>query len=656
MPTPLPKPVPARVPAGVSARGENALGSVPGSAGSGPEACSSDREAFDEEEALDEYDPAVAGRVLRWSLWVVVVLVVSAGSIVLALRRPPPPAPERITSLPAPIAPRAPTVEPPVARFTDITRTAGIDYVHSTGAYGEKLLPETMGGGVAFFDFDGDGDADLLFVNGAWWPWHPLDNGPFPTAALYRNDAGQFTNVTSGSGLDVPFYGMGVATADFDQDGRIDVLLTGVGGNRLFRNEGEGRFTDVTAEAGVGGGPGDWSTCSAWFDYDNDGDLDLFVGNYIRWSRASDAEVGYSLVGVGRAYGPPNNFQGAFPYLFRNDGNGRFTDVSEASGLQVSNPLTGVAVAKSLGVSPVDLDEDGWVDLVVANDTVQNFVFLNQRDGTFREIGATSGVAFDNYGNTRGAMGIDTAWFGNDGQLGIAIGNFANEMTALYVAQNHPTSFADEALTRGVGPASRLLLKFGIFFFDYDLDGWLDLLSANGHLEEEIHKVQQSQTYAQPAQLFWNTGATGGHGFVNVQPPQGGPDLFQPVVGRGSAFADIDLDGDLDVVLTQVGGPPLLLRNDQQLGHRWLRLTLVGSAGNRDAVGATVRLTAGGITQVRQVQGARGYLSHSELPLTFGLGQAERIDAVQIHWPGGPVQHLDPPPVNTAITVARGTP
>jgi enediyne biosynthesis protein E4 len=310
-------------------------------------------------------------------------------------------------------------------------------------------------------------------------------------------------------------------------------------------------------------------------------------------------------------------------------------------------------VAKSLGVSPVDLDGDGWVDLVVANDTVQNFVFLNQGDGTFLEIGATSGVAFDNYGNTRGAMGIDTAWFGNDGQLGIAIGNFANEMTALYVAQDHPTSFADEALTRGVGPASRLLLKFGIFFFDYDLDGWLDLLSANGHLEEEIHKVQQSQSYAQPAQLFWNTGATGGRRFVDVQPSQAGPDLFQPVVGRGSAFADIDGDGDLDVVITQIGGPPLLLRNDQELGHNWLRVRLTGREANRDALGAVVRLTAGGFTQTRKVTPTRGYLSQSELPLTFGLGTCDRVDSLEVIWPGGGTQTVSVTRVNCTLVVQQ---
>jgi hypothetical protein len=540
----------------------------------------------------------------------------------------------------------------PGTRFTDITAEAGITFVHVNGAAGEKLLPETMGGGVAFFDFDNDGHPDLLFINGMSWPWDRTTHQPPATAVLYRNQGGaSFQDVTAGSGLDVPIYGMGVAVGDYDNDGWVDVLITSVGGNRLFRNRADGTFLDVTRSAGVAGDTNDWSTCAAWLDYDNDGDLDLFVGNYIRWSREIDSEVGYKLVGIGRAYGQPTNFEGAFPRLYRNDGSGTFTDVSADAGVQVRNTATGVPMAKPLGVAPVDLDNDGWMDLVVANDTVQNLVFLNRRDGTFREIGAAAGVAFDNYGNTRGAMGIDAAHFRNDHQLGLAIGNFANEMTALYVAQHSPTNFADEAITEGVGPASRLLLKFGIFFFDYDLDGWLDLLTANGHLEEEISMIQASQRYAQPAQLFWNAAPAGQVGFLVVGPDKAGNDLFQPIVGRGSAYADIDSDGDLDVVLTQVGGAPLLLRNDQQLGHHWLRLKLIGSRANRDAIGATVRLKANSITQTRRVMPTRSYLSQSELPITFGLGAADRVEELTVTWPGGETATVVPPPVNTTFTI-----
>ena len=611
----------------------------------------------DDSGEVAHYDDATIGRAFRWSLALfgLVAAAVLVGWIALRPRVAPPPPPPAPLAAPAarPVSP----VEPPTVRFTDITAEAGIDFAHANGAVGEKLLPETMGGGGAFLDFDNDGDPDLLFVNGTVWPWAPVTNGSPPTAALYLNQGdGTFRNVTAGSGLDVPVYGMGAVVGDYDNDGWVDVLITSVGGNRLFRNLGDGRFLEVTQSAGVGGDPDDWSTCAAWLDYDNDGDLDLFVGNYIRWSREIDAEVGYKLVGIGRAYGQPTNFEGAFPRLYRNDGAGAFTDVSAEAGVQVRNPATGVPLAKPLGVAPVDLDHDGWIDLVVANDTVQNLVLLNRRDGTFQEIGAAAGVAFDNYGNTRGAMGIDAARFRNDDHLGLAIGNFANEMTALYVAQHSPTHFADEAITEGIGPASRLLLKFGIFFFDYDLDGWLDLLTANGHLEEEISKIQASQRYAQPAQLFWNAAAADQVGFLVVPPEKAGHDLFQPIVGRGSAYADIDGDGDLDVVLTQVGGAPLLLRNDQQLGHNWLRLKLIGSHANRDAIGATVRLRVNNITQTRHVMPTRSYLSQSELPVTFGLGTADRIEELMVNWPGGDTVAVPVPPVNTLVTVREGTP
>ena len=595
----------------------------------------------DPEEWVASDDSAIRAG-LRWSLVILGALAVAGLGAFFALRKTEGPAKIQVTPLAAPqTVQTAQKLTLPKAPFSEVGEAAGVRFRHFTGAAGEKLLPETMGAGAAFFDADGDGDADLLLVNGNRWPWDT--QGPAsPGSALYRNDTApggaiRFTDISTGSGLETPFHGMGAAVGDYDNDGRPDVFITAVGGARLFHNEGGGRFKDVTTTAGVGGKPDDWSTAATWFDLDNDGDLDLFVGHYVKWSRAIDAEVGYKIDGSTRAYGPPMNFQGTFPSLYRNEGGGRFTDISQEGGVQVTNPSTGVPAAKSLGVVATDINADGFADLIVANDTVQNFVFENQRDGRFKEVGALTGIAFDSYGNTRGAMGIDAARFTDDGKLGIAIGNFANEMTALYVGGSSAGLFTDESISWGVGPASRLPLKFGVLFLDWDLDGRLDLLSVNGHLEEEITKVQASQKYRQPAQLFWNAGTAG---FVPVGPEQAGTALFTPIVGRGCAQADLDGDGDDDLLFTQAGGAPLLLRNDRPAGGRWVRLKLVGTRSNRDALGATVQLKAGGKTQWRTVTANRGYLSSSALPITFGLGEATAVESIEIVWPGGQRQSV----------------
>jgi enediyne biosynthesis protein E4 len=595
-------------------------------------------------------DDRIVGVAFRCSL--LALFLIALGTIVWYVKYRPSGSRVRVTHLNMPVSPEQLEAEIPNTRFRDITADSGIRFVHNNGAYGDKLLPETMGGGVAFLDFDNDGDQDLLFINATWWPGKTSEGKTPTTSALYRNDgSGRFEDVTYGSGLDISLYGMGVAVGDYDNDGFVDVFITALADNRLFHNEGNGRFQDVTAVSGLQSRTNEWSTSAAWIDIENDGDLDLFVCNYVQWSREIDLEVDYRLVGIGRAYGPPMNFPGSFPVLYRNDGRGRLTDISERAGVQIRNPATGLPMAKSLALAPVDVNGDNFIDVVVANDTVQNFLFTNRQDGTFREIGARSGIAFDVYGQTRGAMGIDAARFRNDSALGIAIGNFANEPNALYVSQQDSVIFADEAITEGVGPASRLLLKFGLFFFDYDLDGRLDVLTANGHLEEEIGKIQRSQKYRQPAQLFWNRGVAGGMGFITVPPQKCGEDLFKPLAGRGSAFADIDADGDLDVVMTQVAGPPLLLRNEQKLSHNWLRLKLVGRRTNRDAIGAWIRVRIDQQTLSRQVMPTRSYLSQSELPVTIGLAKATKVDALEILWPAGATQKITSPKLNQTLVV-----
>ena len=515
--------------------------------------------------------------------------------------------------------------------FTDVTSEAGIDFVHDAGAYGERLLPETMGGGVAFFDYDNDGDQDLLFVNSTTWPWRPQPD-VLPTSKLYRNRGdGTFEDVSKAAGMAVTLYGMGVATGDYDGDGFVDVFVTAVGENRLFRNVGGEGFEDVTAKAGVAGSPDAWSTSAAFVDIDGDGDLDLFACNYVAWSPEIDREVDYRLTGIGRAYGPPTDFPGTDSYLYRNDG-GTFVDISEDAGVHVSNPSTGQPVGKALAVAPVDVDGDRRPDLVVANDTVRNFLFLNQGEGRFREAGVEMGLAFDAGGASTGAMGVDAARFDNDDKLAVVIGNFANEMSSFYVARPGEGLFSDDAIVSGVGAPSRRALTFGVFFFDADLDGRLDMLAANGHVEPAIRRVQASQNYAQPTQLFWNCGTDCRRRYELLEVVG---DLDAPIVGRGAAYADIDDDGDLDVAITQVGGRAALLRNDQPFGHNWVRVKLVSRTANRNALGAVVTANVAGHRQVRVVNPARSYLSQVELPVTIGLGDAPRLEELIVDWPGG---------------------
>ena len=553
-------------------------------------------------------------------------------------------------------------VEVPAVRFTDVTEQSGVKFQHYSGATPEKLLPETMGGGVAVIDYDGDGKPDLLFANGRPWPGHPAPADGVPTLKLFRNKGDlQFEDVTAAAGLNVSVYGMGVTVGDYDNDGRPDVFVSCVGKHHLFRNVDGKRFEDVTATAGVGGAGPDlpnnvskeeflkWtlpipfgSSCS-FLDYDRDGWLDLFVCHYVTWSPGIDLSVNSTLTGGGRTYQQPQQLEGSQCSLYRNVDGQRFEDVSAAVRV-VSKEGTDAnarerSVGKALGVVVTDADNDGWPDILVANDTVRNFFFHNQPgpDGrrTFKEVGVDVGAAYPDEGRPRGGMGIDWGEFAPS-RSACVVANFSNE--PLTFLEKHPGArllFSDSTNVVGLSAPSRLPLKFGTFYFDYDNDGRLDLLVNNGHIDPDINRIQEKQQYRQAPQLYWNTGNPECY-FEPVTPEKAGPGLFQPLVGRGSAFADLDADGDLDVVLVGNGGPARILRNEGVKAHHWVRLDLRGDGktANRSAIGAAVTVEAGGQTYQRTVTAGRGYLSQSELVLTVGLGSASKVDKVTVRWPG----------------------
>ncbi len=560
-----------------------------------------------------------------------------------------------VTQVPEPVAPEeSATIEVaslPQVQFVEITEEVGIDFIHHNAAAGEKLLPETMGSGVAAFDYDSDGDPDLLFLNQAPWPETTASPDRPPTQALYRNDGtGQFDDVTEEAGLDLELFAQGAVTGDYDNDGDPDLYITTVNGGLLFRND-DGKFTDVTEAANARGG-NSWQTSGAFFDLENDGDLDLFLCVYVEWNRDYDLSQSFQLTGEGRHYGSPQSFQGDACVLLRNEGNGTFTEISEAAGVQIVTPELKDPMAKSLGVAPWDIDSDGFVDLAVANDTVRNFLFRNQGDGTFEEVGIVSGIAFDQLGQARGAMGIDWAYFRGDDAVALAIANFANEMTALYVADNPSRiQFTDLANVFGLGAPTQGPLKFGLFFFDYDLDGRLDLLTVNGHLESDIEATQASQQYQQPAQLFWNSGILGPSLFTLVSSEQAGPDLFTPIVGRGSVYADFDADGDLDLAVTSNGEPARVFRNDGGNENHWVRIRLRGRKSNRDGLGAKLEVAAGDLIQRRQHFLAKGYLSSVEETLTFGLGDRDQVDSIRVEWPSGMATELSGLDVNRTYVI-----
>lgn len=504
----------------------------------------------------------------------------------------------------------------PGFRLVDITAKAGINFRHNSGAYGGKLLPETLGSGCAFLDYDGDGWQDILLVNGMDWQGHKRQRS---TLRLYRNNRnGTFTDVTRKAGLDVEMYGMGVAVGDYNNDGFPDILITCVGQNRLFRNTGKGTFVDVTRASGLAGKQG-FSTSALWFDFDGDGLLDLFVCNYVKWSPEHD--VFCSLDGKHKSYCTPEAYRGETCWLFRNRGDGTFEDVTAKSRVFDTS-------SKSLGVTLLDHDQDGWPDMLVTNDTQPNKLYQNMRDGTFKDVAIDAGVAFSTEGKARAGMGVDVADFTNSGAPGIAITNFDNEMIGLYRPAANGT-YEDVAIGAGVGLPSKSSLGFGCVFLDADLDGAVDLLVANGHIDETVRNIRGNVGYAQPPQLFLNNGSGSFHDVAS----QVGGEFSAPKVGRGLAVGDFDRDGDLDILLTTNNGPAYLFRNDQGSGNKSIRFRLVGTKSNRDAIGATVKIFYAGSSQLRMVKGGSSYLSQSELPVTFGLGKQDKVDRVVIQWP-----------------------
>jgi hypothetical protein len=524
--------------------------------------------------------------------------------------------------------------------FRDITRQSGIHFVHNNGAFGKKYLPETMGPGVAFIDYDNDGWPDIFLANGMDWPGHIQKHS---TPKLYHNNHdGTFTDVTHKAGLDVEMFGLGVAVGDYDNDGFDDLFVTAYGQNHLFHNNGNGTFTDVTQKSGLLG-PHEFSTSAAWVDYDKDGHLDLVVGNYVQWTPETDLFC--TLDGKSKSYCTPESYKGTSVRLWHNRGNNTFEDVTQKAGL-------GDPTSKTLGVAVLDYDNDGWPDLLLSNDTQPNKLYRNNGNGTFTEKAVVAGVAFSEDGIARAGMGVDAADYDHSGLPSLLITNFANQMLSLYHNEGKGL-FVDEAPRSEIGRNSLLTLGFGCFFFDYDLDGWPDVLVANGHIDEDIQRVQANVKYAMPPHLFRNMGKGKFEEVTNSL----GPAFAAPRVGRGAAYADINNDGRLDLLLSTNAGPVYLFQNEAQgaaASNHSLRIKLTGAKSNRDGIGTSVKLTSGGETQTEMLRSGSSYLSASELVLTFGLAQHDKADSIELRWPSGQVDKLSNVTASQTITVTEG--
>ena len=526
-------------------------------------------------------------------------------------------------------------------RFVEVASAVGLTWQHENGRSPQRYFPETMGGGGAFFDYDGDGDLDVYAINGAFIAADPLDAAP--VNSLFRNDGQHFVSVAAG--VSHPGVGMGVAAADYDSDGDLDLYLTNFGPNALFRNDDE-HFAEIGQETGVA--DAHWGTSCAFADCDRDGDLDLYVANYVAYdpAAASVDQVPYmaSYENYGDqapiGYPHPDNFQGQADLLYRNDGAGHLVDVSAEAGIA---DVSG----KGLGVVFGDYDNDGWPDIYVANDAVRNFLYHNSQDGTFAERAGLAGVAYGQDGQMEAGMGVDWGDYNGDGVLDLTVTNFQAEPNALYRGEGDFFSVATFAA--GMGLPSLPFLGFGTQFFDPDLDGDLDLFAANGHVLDNVRDIDQSTSYGQRNLLFRNDGGR----FAEVSATVG-PGFALERVSRGSATGDYDGDGDPDLLVFNSGQPLSLLRNDQGEANHWITIRLVGTNGNPNGIGARLTATSGDLVQTRELRGSRSYLSQSQLRICLGLGKRPQLDALEVRWPSGRTERFGPFAANQAIALVEG--
>jgi hypothetical protein len=535
----------------------------------------------------------------------------------------------------------APALAPSDYPFEEVpSSVSGITWKHVAGKSAEKYLPETTGAGCAFLDYDNDGWMDLYFVNSGacdfYNPSPPLRN------ALYRNNRdGTFTDVTEKAGVAAGGYGQGVAVGDYNGDGFPDLYVTQYGKSILFRNNGDGTFTDVTEKAGVAA-PG-WASSAVWFDYDNDGRLDLFVCRFVDFdkSKSKDCHAGEDAK---RGYCIPHLYKPMASWLFHNNGDGTFTDVSKSSG------IAGV-LGKAWGVVATDINNDGLMDLFVANDTVANFLFTNRGKGRFDEIATQAGVAYSTEGRPRSGMGLDSADVNQDGWMDLFVANIDHEMYSLY-QNNHDETFDDQALATGIGAATRLMSGWGLKFFDYDNDGNLDLMLANGNPDDLIEELTHHQVgYREPLLLFHNSGKQ----WTNVS-AQSGPIFAKPLSARGLAIGDFDNDGAIDVLISNNDDAPLLLRNKAGGQNQWLGLKLIGKKSNPDAIGARVTYQAGDLKRSRMKVGGGSYLSYHDPRMVLGIGKRAKIDWLEVKWPepSGRVERFTDLPIGRYITIVEG--